>query len=410
MVFMSENDQKNLIPAADRILRLIEILMTEPDGFLPTDLLERLEISRSTLFSWLKLLKEQGYIEQAERRGRYRLGPKLQSWRSAPSPGSRDLLAVFYQESGHISFDETLGFVLLSSEGPYLLAQIEGNQPVRCVFSVGMVFPDLTGARQLFTPYPHRSVVRDGYCIQPRGDVIDLAVPVCQDGVRPIAALVLSVPAFRWKPEALIAAFHQPLRSLAARISYRLGAQFYSPYVSRLPIMTDLERMSKQEIDRFLQGPWTARLACVRPDGFPHIITLWQEWDGEAFIVLAWKGSQWSKYILQNASVSMTVDEPFPPFRRVVVDGKAVALPFTQQDKALIQLIRKMAKRYLGQFSEGLTTQVDGVFRIIPDQVKGMHGLPDLFGLQPDELSQPHPDINRIEEFHGRGEVDEFTH
>ena len=388
---MPENDERDLFSAADRILRLIEILMAEPDGMLPMDLLDQLGMSRSTLFSWLKILKNQGYIEQAERRGRYRLGPKLQAWRSAPSPGSRDLLAVFYQETSHISFDETLGFVLLSSEGPYLLAQIEGKQAVRCVFPVGEVIPELTAAWKLFTPVPDKSVEQDGYCLMTRAEIVDLAVPVCQDGVRPSAALVLSVPSFRWKPEEVVAVFYEQLRSLAARLSYRLGAQFYSPYISRFPIRTILQRMTQPEIDRFLQGPWSARLACVRPDGFPHIITLWQEWDGNAFLVLSWKGSQWAKYLLQNSSVSLTVDEPFPPFRRVVVDGKAVVLALQKQDQELIDLIQRMAIRYLGQFSEGLIEQVEGAFRIIPDQMKGMHGLPDLFGLQMADISPLHP-------------------
>ncbi len=99
----------------------------------------------------------------------------------------------------------------------------------------------------------------------------------------------------------------------------------------------------------FLQGPWTARLAVVRPDGQPHVIPVWQEWDGEVFTIIAWKGSQWAEHLLQNPNVSLTIDEPWPPLRRVVVRGQAAPLNHGDDIPGLEALVQRLTRRYLAR-------------------------------------------------------------
>ena len=94
-----------------------------------------------------------------------------------------------------------------------------------------------------------------------------------------------------------------------------------------------------------------ARLACIRPDGGPHVIPVWQEWDGEKFVVIAWQGSQWAEYVLQNPNVSLSVDEPWPPLRRVVARGKAMKLP--ANSTTLDEILLRLSGRYLGQGTAG---------------------------------------------------------
>jgi nitroimidazol reductase NimA-like FMN-containing flavoprotein (pyridoxamine 5'-phosphate oxidase superfamily) len=125
-----------------------------------------------------------------------------------------------------------------------------------------------------------------------------------------------------------------------------------------------------------LQGPWAARLACVRPARRPHVIPVWQEWDGDHFHVIAWQGSQWSEYLLQNPSVSLTVDEPWPPLRRVVVRGQAQSLEPDQGGLDTASLLDRMSRRYLGQAYSGQAGQVQRSFRIIPEYLRGWQGLP----------------------------------
>src|SRR5574340_1274043 len=103
-----------LTSSAERTLRLIEILMAEPDGLTPQEMLVVLDTSRSSLFNLLSRLKALGYVEQAERRGRYRAGPRLTAWRSAPSDSIQTLLSAFYLEAGHHTWPESKKLLVIS--------------------------------------------------------------------------------------------------------------------------------------------------------------------------------------------------------------------------------------------------------------------------------------------------------
>jgi nitroimidazol reductase NimA-like FMN-containing flavoprotein (pyridoxamine 5'-phosphate oxidase superfamily) len=128
------------------------------------------------------------------------------------------------------------------------------------------------------------------------------------------------------------------------------------------------------EITQFLKGPYTARLACIRPDGRPHVIPVWQEWDGHDFFVIAWRGSQWADYVQENPNVSLTVDEPWIPLRRVVVSG--CIQPHDGSPAELSRLLQRMTRRYLGRpAAPGMADQVQGAFRIHPEGLRGWQGL-----------------------------------
>ncbi len=365
-----------LVPTAERTLRLIELLLDHPDGLTPQEMLPQLELSRSSLFLLLGTLKSLGYAEQAEKRGKYRAGPRLESWRSAASPTAKDLLTAFYQEAAHQAGPETLALVAPSESGPLLLAQVEGAQQVRSVPAPGQPAPWLKVAALALQAEPPELVRANGFSFGASDDTFDLALPICRDGSRPDAALLLSAPRFRWTEESLLESLLPDLRVLAARLSYQLGAPVYTPYHaqpdSRLQPTSPL---SPEQVAAFLRGPWAARLACVRPDGSPHVIPVWQEWDGESFTVIAWQGSQWAGYVLQNPGVSISVDEPWPPLRRVVVRGQALPLNAEDAQVDLNQLLQRMARRYLGHALAAPAGRVEQAFRIRPDSLRGWQGI-----------------------------------
>jgi hypothetical protein len=107
---------------------------------------------------------------------------------------------------------------------------------------------------------------------------------------------------------------------------------------------------------------------------------VWQEWDGRGFQIIAWKGSQWMQYILQSPHVSLTIDEPWVPLRRVTCRGKCTPLPDSQhkwdQDN-LERLVNRLVQRYLGQpASRELITRVERAYWIEPENMKGWRGIP----------------------------------
>ncbi len=359
-------------------MRVLECVLAQSDGLSPQEILDQVDISRSTLFLLLRTLKQLGYLEQAERRGRYRAGPRLQSWRAAPGDLRQDLLAAFYQESSSRSWEETLALVIPAPGGLLILAQVEPDQRVRSVYPSGEILADLPAARLALDPSPPEEVAANGYALVQSSEALELALPVCPNGSTPEAAVLLSAPAFRCSAERMLADWLPELRAMVARLSYRLGAPTYTPYrrqtAAALPPATPL---STREMSAFLKGPWTARLACLRPDGSPHVIPVWQEWDGEGFTILAWEGSQWADFVRANPSVSLTVDEPWPPLRRVTARGRAEPLAIPAESPQLEGLVQRFAARYLGQAERSRTAgRVSSAFRIQVDHLVGWQGLP----------------------------------
>ena len=364
---------------AERTLKLVETLLACPQGASPQELLARLGGSRSSLFLLLRTLKSLGYADQPEKRGRYYPGPRLAAWRADSLAGSHpqgaipaaDLSLAFYQEALRRPCPETLALVLPSPGGPLVLSQVEGSQQVRCAFTPGQVYPALEAALQALALQPPLSVLEIGCALVAGSDSLDLALPICRDGTRPEALLLLSAPAFRWQPQTLLDACLPELRAMAARLSYRLGAPYYLPY--HQPGDREIQAVSSlsgEEITRFLQGPWTARLACLRPDGRPHVIPVWQEWDGQNFYVVAWQGSQWAEFLLQNPDVSLIVDEPWPPLRRVTGRGRATLV---DSGFDLAALLQRLSHRYLGQDTP--PAPIHRTFRIHPETLRGWQGL-----------------------------------
>lgn len=365
-----------LARSAERTLRLIETILTHPEGLTPQALMKELGLSRSSLFVLLKTLKAMGYLEQSEKRGRYLPGPRLLAWQARGDLSQQELLAAFYQEAAQFAWPETIALLVPVSGGLLVLAQTEGEHEIRRVFQVGKLYPQLEAAQALFTSIPAAIEIEEGLAFSASPETLDLAAPICPDGFQPRAALLLSAPAHRWEPHTLKTTLGADLRNLAARISYRMGALTYAPF-QPLPIrdLHPLEPLSPSQIEVFLRGPVSARLACVRPDGQPHVIPLWQEWNGHSFTVIAWQGSRWPEYVRQNPAVSLTVDEPWPPLRRVVARGQAIPMENLSQHD-LQHLLNRLARRYLGRdLAQPYLHQVAQVFKIEVEHLRGWRGL-----------------------------------
>lgn len=365
------------VPAAARTVRFLELLLAHPLGISSQACIEHLDISRSSFFALWSTLKSLGYLEQPQTRGLYQPGPRLLAWRNPDRNDPQDLLSVFYQEAPPQSLDETLALAILSPPDILILAQRESSQRVRSSFEPGQRLPsEGCAAGPLLSPSPNKAIRARGYQFYAGTDSLELALPICEDGHHPTAALLLSAPKYRQTPESLQSCLPE-LRAMAARLSYRLGAPLYAPYGS--PALSKVEpslALSSDEIRSFLQGPWAASLACIRPDGTPHVVPVWHEWDGDAFFVAAWSGSRWADYLVENPRVSLTVDEPWLPLRRVSAQG--VAYPLQEGDVAggIAAILNRLSHRYLGQpLNPALAARPWRAFRINPEHLRGWRGL-----------------------------------
>ena len=385
------------VPAAERTLNIFEALAAEPEGLSAGELLDQLNLSRSALFALLNTLKARHYIEQPDNRGRYRLGPAL--WALAPGrqDGLGPLVRAFLDDQALRQPPETTALFWLDRDEAVLLAQREGQPHVRAVFQPGERRPAahsaaglalLAGGPLQTTPPLDddetlagilAAIRHDGYARRQTAETVDLACPICADGVQPIAALQVSIPHFRADPSFQAPRLYEA-RQAAARLSFRLGAPVYQPYgwSAGQPLGPN-RPLSDDEIERFLQGPWSARLACVRADGTPHVLPLWYEWDGQYVWLAASPGAQWKNVVRESHNVSLTVDEPWPPLRRAFIEGHAEPVPPTDVPGGLQGLRQRLAVRYLGrgagERAELKQTEGWDAVRVAPRRISGQQGL-----------------------------------
>lgn len=379
---MAVLDYSQQVPAADRALSILEVLGQAGEGLTTVDLLNEVGGSRSGLYALLNTLKARDFVVSEE--GRYRLGPAL--WSLLPDRPSdlETLVDAFAEETAASLADETIALLWPDRGGTVVAATAEPDRPVHAVLQSGsrrlQTGPD---ARVLAAGLPDdtddlRLIRQTGLASRSTAETVEVAVPVCRDGVRPTAVVMAAVPLHRAEPPAL-EAIETAIRGLAARLSYRLGALSYQPYGwTATESVGPTRDLDSTELDAFLEGLWGAQLACVRTDGTPHVVPLWYEWDGEAIWLAASPGSSWRTYIADNPRVSVTLDEPWPPLRRAFLSGEAVDVPDSAVPGGVEGLRRRLAIRYLGKGADQpeLSDTVGwAAVRLVPDRIHGRQGL-----------------------------------
>lgn len=373
-----------ITPSVKHTITLLESLRQNPSGLNAQELIETLDIPRSTFFTLVNSLKALGYIEQSEPRGPYLAGNKLLAWAGSRDLAERELLAAFREEIAFLKRDDDLSqmlneTLLLATPRPHgmlVAEQAASSQRVRVMYEIGQIIPfaECAAGAWFSGDAQTENARRNTYSLFVGNETVELSLPITSDGTTPSSALLLGAPLSRQSAESMLNLL-PALHEMAARISYRLGASFYAPFDETAAVtMQPQSDLNEAEMFTFLQGLHVARLACLKPDGTPHVVPVWQAWDGKAFYVAAWEGSMWSHYLEQNPSVSLTVDEPWPPLRRVIVKGQAQPLNEGDFPGGTNALVASLRQRYLGSHpaKAGLDWQA---FRINPHTMRGWQGL-----------------------------------
>jgi DNA-binding IclR family transcriptional regulator len=364
------------VTATERTIHLIELILKNPKGITASEALAHIDASRSTVFEMLRTLKRRGYVDQPIERGPYKAGPRLLSWQRASAISFQDLVTSFYHQALALDIDETIALGVPIQDEVLILAQITSPHRVRSAYEIGEQYSEREcAAGPILTTKPPKIVRDGGYYLDTKNDRVELSVPICLDGHHPDAALLISAPRIR-QTSSSIQSCLTALREMAALISYRLGAPIYAPF--QAPPLSNLGPkvpLSEGEIDSFLEGPWPARLACIRPDGGPHVVPVWYQWDGKVFFVVSWQGSRWADYLLTNPQLSLSVDEPWPPLRRVSVRGKAHTMADEEFPNGVSALLDHLSYRYLGHALHPELANLDRrAFLIRPDHIVGWQG------------------------------------
>jgi PPOX class probable F420-dependent enzyme len=127
--------------------------------------------------------------------------------------------------------------------------------------------------------------------------------------------------------------------------------------------------LSAEELDRFLEGQRTLRLATCGPDGDPQVVPLWFAWVGRAVFVNTTQGNRTVRAARAHPRVAATVDDgvSYGELRGVVLRG---SLEEAADDPRLHEVREVFSAKYYG----GGEVPFDRWrrrtwFRLVPDRI-----------------------------------------
>jgi PPOX class probable F420-dependent enzyme len=126
--------------------------------------------------------------------------------------------------------------------------------------------------------------------------------------------------------------------------------------------------LSKEQAEAFLREPHIAVLATVRPDGRPHVVPTWYEYDnGEVVLHMSAASVRYGN-IQHNNRVALCMDTRTPPYKAVIVEGSAGMEEGTDDERT-----RRMAVHYLGEargnrYADSLRGASVVIARVKPDR------------------------------------------
>lgn len=133
---------KYRIKVLQKAFRLLELFHDKVDELSATEITEKLQYNKTTVFRIISNLEEEGYLEKNPETGKYRLGMKLFFLGSLVKPyrhlksTAKPLLRSLNQQTG-----ETVHLAVLHKNQALYLDKIESNHTVRVVVSqVGQNF------------------------------------------------------------------------------------------------------------------------------------------------------------------------------------------------------------------------------------------------------------------------------
>jgi PPOX class probable F420-dependent enzyme len=143
-------------------------------------------------------------------------------------------------------------------------------------------------------------------------------------------------------------------------------------------------QMTDEEAYDFLgAGTRTGHLGTIRADGRTHVKPVWFVLDGtpEGFVLLfnTGDGTVAGRNLARDARVSISVDDPHPPFAFVLVEGTAELI--TDLD-AVRECATEIAARYMGparaqEFGERNGVAGELLVRVTPTKVLGVKDMAD---------------------------------
>ncbi|MFB5661938.1 IclR family transcriptional regulator [Alteribacillus sp. HJP-4] len=131
-----------MVKSVDRALTIIKLVSTKKDGYGVTELADKLELNKSSIFRLLATLMEHGFIEQDLVTKRYRLGYQYLELSSKllDSMDIRKEAAPYLKKLEELT-NEVIHLVIYSQKEAVYIEKLEGNETLRMHSQVGKRAP-----------------------------------------------------------------------------------------------------------------------------------------------------------------------------------------------------------------------------------------------------------------------------
>ena len=125
--------------------------------------------------------------------------------------------------------------------------------------------------------------------------------------------------------------------------------------------------LTNDQLREFLTDqPHLMKLATMTAEGWPYVVPVWYDYDGEAFTVAGRTKARWVANIRENHRVSVCIDTYQAPYTRVLMKASAEII-----DPAWMPVSPDRAIRYIGEeagraYCQATRSQPRALVRIVP--------------------------------------------
>ena len=151
-------------------------------------------------------------------------------------------------------------------------------------------------------------------------------------------------------------------------------------------------KMSKDEMEIFLEKGYTLRLACLKPDGSPFAVPCWHQFEAhdetnEAessttlkghFWVIPRARSKWAEYLKNDPRCSWVLDDDHT-MEKIICEGTAELVEENIIEGKWVGIAEKMSIRYLGpdgpKYLSPTLNQPRWLFKLVPEKLRSWQGV-----------------------------------
>ena len=132
-----------------------------------------------------------------------------------------------------------------------------------------------------------------------------------------------------------------------------------------------MPKLTAAEQKEFLDTPGILmRIACVRADGSPLVTPIWFIHQEDAIYLTPRAQSEWFACLRHDARAALCIDDQNPPYRKIIVEGRAELVHDLGEDDAWRDLYRQIAKRYVPEeaanaYVDNTDDQPRGLYRVV---------------------------------------------